>query len=202
MNRIVLTALLFCLATPSFANQTFIKAGYLTRGADSHKLSGLGLGGCYSIHIGLGPLKPELAGNLWIAQEKGYPTGGISYSPARLDDTFAQKNYDTQQIGMLGTIRLTIDAQDTMRAPKAILWPVVGLGYGIYQLTRGDTPHFQTGSALEAFLRIHINRKQRGDLIFEISGMSSSVDDGAKVGFAQFSFGFELPLRQTVRTTH
>ncbi len=60
MIRIVWIALLFCLTTPSFANQTFIKGGFLFRAGDYPKLRGLGFGVIQTFEEHFGALHPEL----------------------------------------------------------------------------------------------------------------------------------------------
>lgn len=71
MNRIVWIALLFSLITPSFANQTFVKGGYLFRAGDYPKLRGLGLGVIQTFEEHLGAIHQKTLRKLYFTVVAG-----------------------------------------------------------------------------------------------------------------------------------
>ncbi len=210
MKRIVWIALLFCLTTPSFANQTFIKGGFLVRAGEYPKLRGLSFGAIYAFDEHLGPIHPGLMAEGWIAEELGGSSGMfVGNEFARLDDTFSMTTYDQQQAGVLATARLVLDDSDSMRAKGVKVWPVFGIGVGGYQLVREKFPAREAGLIAEIFFRLNFDCKA-SDIIFEVNGARSFgftpqdeiTNEFPEFAFWQFSLGFELPVRQNVRTTH
>ncbi len=212
MKRIVWIALLFCLTTPSFANQTFIKGGFLLRGRDYPKLRGLGVGVIHAIDVHLGPIHPEASATAWLANESDvyYPGSDFRFEAARLDDTSTATNRTQSQGGILGTARVALDMSDSMRATGAKVWPVLGIGVGGYQLLREEFPAREAGIIAEFFIRLHFALSKTTETILEFNSVTSVdlkehdeiLDTYPEFAFLQISLGFELPVRQNVRTTH
>lgn len=212
MNRIIWIALLFCLTTPSFANQTFIKGGFLLRGKDYPKLRGLGVGVIHAFDVHLGPIHPEASATAWLANESDvyYPGSDFRFEASRLDDTFTATNRTQSQGGIHGTARVALDMSDSMRATGAKVWPVLGIGVGGYQLFREEFPAREAGIIAEFFFRLHFALGKTADTVLEFNAVTSMdlkehdeiLDTYPDFAFVQISLGFELPVRQNVRTTH
>ncbi len=214
MNRIVWIALLFSLATPSFANQTFIEGGFHRRLGSHHPRAGIGIDGFYAFNRTLKLFHPELMAGGWFGTESSvdayYPS---DYATARLDDTFAGRTFsDQNNVGLLATGRIVFDFHkldiDSVEQGTRMR-PELGFGVGGYQLFRKNFPARETSALAEIFFRLHFVR-ENGDTFLQISSVRSFGNHRAdainasfpKFAYTQISLGFELPVRKTVRTTH